>query len=47
MPIEQIPVVQSDPTKHCLVVAQVEQVPPPQSMSVSFPFFTPSLHVGA
>jgi hypothetical protein len=47
VPLVQTPLVQSAPTLQCLPVAQVAQTGPPQSTSVSPPFFTPSLHVGA
>ena len=38
---------QSAPTKQKFPELQAGQVPPPQSRSVSAPFFTPSLQVGA
>src|SRR6185369_10606224 len=43
----QKPVTQSPPTKHFLFVAHLLQVGPPQSVSVSMPFCTMSLHAGA
>jgi hypothetical protein len=40
------PLAQSLPTRQTLADAQVGQVPPPQSTSVSAPFFTTSAQVG-
>ncbi|MGI8854968.1 MAG: hypothetical protein ACR2JW_04390 [Thermomicrobiales bacterium] len=45
-PLLQRPLVQSVPTRHCLPTPHFEQVGPPQSTSVSLPFFTPSTHAG-
>src|SRR6266852_2810250 len=42
----QFPLVQSPLPAHISPLAHVGQVPPPQSTSVSAPFFTPSRHVG-
>ena len=47
IPEVQVPLEQSVPTAQTLPVAHAGQVPPPQSTSVSAPFFAPSVHVGA
>jgi predicted component of type VI protein secretion system len=41
----QTPEKQSEACRHVLPVAHVEQAGPPQSVSVSFPFLTPSVQV--
>jgi hypothetical protein len=46
-PFAQLALVQSEATPQVLPLAHLTQVAPPQSMSVSPPFFIPSLHVGA
>ena len=46
VPVEQMKLAQSLARLHFLPTAQAWQVPPPQSMSVSAPFFTPSEQVG-
>ena len=46
MLLTQVWLVQSLPAVHLLPAAQVEQVAPPQSTSVSAPFFTLSEQVG-
>jgi hypothetical protein len=43
----QIPLVQSEALVQCLPEPQVGQLPPPQSMSVSVPFWTPSVQLAA
>jgi hypothetical protein len=43
----QTPLTQSVPTRQLCPAEHFGQVPPPQSTSVSLPFFTPSLQVGA
>ncbi|HVU03081.1 MAG TPA: hypothetical protein VHE30_15075 [Polyangiaceae bacterium] len=45
-PDEQYVVVQSVPVRHFFPEPQAVQVPPPQSTSVSLPFWTASLHAG-
>jgi hypothetical protein len=40
------PLTQSVPTEQLLLVAQATQLAPPQSVSVSLPFLTPSVQVG-
>src|SRR5437763_1015701 len=40
----QCPLVQSSATRHALPASHLGQVPPPQSMSVSFPFSIWSMH---
>jgi hypothetical protein len=47
VPPEHTPLVQSAGVRHDLVSAHFEQTPPPQSTSVSAPFFTVSEQVGA
>jgi hypothetical protein len=47
LPGLHIVLVQSALPLHVLPLVQVGQVPPPQSISVSVAFFTPSVHVGA
>jgi hypothetical protein len=42
----QTPLAQSPPTPQVSPVAQPGQMPPPQSRSVSAPFWKPSLQVG-
>src|SRR5262245_56526099 len=42
VPFTQLLLVQSALTTHVLPFAHAEQVPPPQSTSVSFPFLMPS-----
>jgi hypothetical protein len=44
---EQTPLWQSPATAHVAPAAHLPQEAPPQSMSVSTPFLTPSAHVGA
>jgi hypothetical protein len=44
---EQTPLTQSDPALQVLASAHFGQPAPPQSMSVSVPFFTLSVHTGA
>ncbi len=46
-PPVQVPLVQSVPARQVLPLAQSAAQLPPQSMSVSVPFFTPSVQVGA
>jgi hypothetical protein len=46
-PSAQLALWQSPPAAQCLAIPQAGQVPPPQSMSVSAPFLTPSLQSGA
>jgi hypothetical protein len=46
VPPQQCPLVQSVLTAQCLPSAQAGQLPPPQSTSVSAPFFTLSVHDG-
>jgi hypothetical protein len=43
----QTKLTQSVPTRHVLPLPHGEQLPPPQSMAVSLPFFTPSVHPAA
>jgi hypothetical protein len=43
----QMPVWQSRPTMHPMPSAHGEHVGPPQSVPVSIPFCTPSVHEGA
>ena len=45
--VAQTPSLQSPALEHVLPGPQVGQVPPPQSTSVSTPFFTPSVQVAA
>jgi hypothetical protein len=45
--LTQTPLWQSVPPVHCLPTAHLPQEAPPQSMSVSVPFFTPSRQVAA
>ena len=45
-PPEHAPLVQSEPPRHCLPRAHVGQVPPPQSTSVSLPFWMRSMQFG-
>ncbi|WP_245557729.1 hypothetical protein [Deinococcus apachensis] len=46
IPALQMPLTQSELTLHCLPAAHFGQFGPPQSTSVSDPFFTPSVQVG-
>jgi hypothetical protein len=46
-PLGQTPLEQSDGAAHDFPSAHFEQTPPPQSTSVSAPFFTVSEQVGA
>jgi hypothetical protein len=43
----QTPLVQSEPLLHFLLTGHFGQKAPPQSVSVSVPFFTRSVHFGA
>ena len=47
LPLLQIPDEQSLGKAQCLTKAHGGHVPPPQSVSVSFPFLTVSVQVGA
>ena len=44
VPGSQTPSMQSVPTRHARLVMHLPQAAPPQSMSVSLPFLTPSPH---